>query len=182
MEPFCRVFYFNQFKNLHIVLVNFSRHCKRRHVNDIDVRVLAWEDACDLRVFFLFKLWNWHALQVASRIWVDMDFITLNLLDFRPTAFELRLHLSPDHHWLSVNLVDFNFSRFLKLVKAVLALNNCCFCHKELKLLECRVSFVSPPSRLDLNCCKNRSVGPFESELWIHRLLHNLRLVSNNFH
>ena len=96
-----------------------------------------------------------------------MDFDSLLSFDVRPAALELFLHIAPDCTRLVVELVNFDLGRLLKLIKSEFALNDGRFYHEVLELGKGRIGFVSAPSCLHFDCCKDWAIWTFVFIAWI---------------
>lgn len=120
---------FTKFKNLFIIIINFTCECKWSDVNEINFRILTSKDSWDLWVFSMFEFihcWSfpfiyWNAVYVNfnSSFWFNLG----------PFGFELIHHVLPFKKRLLLELFNFKSCVFLELVKTIFSLNDSCFCH-----------------------------------------------------
>ena len=120
-----------------------------------------------------------HTVQESScSTWrLQRSVCTVLGFDCWPAAFKLLLHITPDCSRLVIQLMNLDLRWLFELVKSVLALDNSGLSHEEFELGKRGVSLMSAPSRLNLYCCQDRTVGTFVLDSGIFNRILDLDLV-----
>lgn len=120
---------FSELKNLLVVVVHFRSKREWRDVDDINLWVFHTKYSCNLRIFSVFELLHRFSFPFINRKTIDVNFYSSFVFNFRPFLLELLHHDSPFLHTFCVKFFYLLSSVLLKLIKPVLSLYNCSFCH-----------------------------------------------------
>ena len=153
-------------QNLLIVANYIWCHLERRHIDDIDVRVLWGKNSADLSIFSLKEFVHRDSLGFFDWQRVDVDFDPFSGLDCRPFLPEFFHHFFPDKQWLLSQFIDSILRLFLELKESERALNRCSFAHQEFEVGVCNFGLVSPPVFLNDRCSQYWTLLSFEHKWW----------------
>lgn len=120
---------FSKFKNLLIIIINFTRERKRSDVNQINLWIFTSKYSWNLRIFSMLKFIHCRSFPFINRNTIDVNLNSSLWFDLRPFSFELVHHILPFKKRFLFKFFNFESSVLLKLEKTIFSLDDCCFCH-----------------------------------------------------
>lgn len=94
-ESLIRRLNFSKFKNLLVIIINFTRERKRSDVNQINLWIFTSKYSWNLWIFSVFKFIHGRSFPFINRDTINMYLNSSLWFDLRPFSFELIHHILP---------------------------------------------------------------------------------------